>query len=135
MEWMFMPYRRYFDFAGRSGLREYWMFTLFSIVLTAASLGLVVIGKNVEGNGDPTFLFWLGLSILGLWLFASIIPSIAVQVRRFHDQDRSGWMILLGFIPYIGGLIVFVFMCLPGTPGPNRYGDDPFDRSRVDIFN
>ena len=80
-------------------------------------------------------LFWLGGGILALWVLGSIIPSIAVQVRRFHDQDRSGWMILLGFIPYVGSIIVFVFMCLSGTRGPNRYGPDPLDPSNVDIFN
>jgi uncharacterized membrane protein YhaH (DUF805 family) len=39
-------------------------------------------------------------------------------------------MVLLGFIPYVGGLIVFVFMCLPGTPGENYYGPDPLDPHR-----
>lgn len=62
------------------------------------------------------------------------IPGLAVQVRRFHDQDKSGWFILLGFIPYIGGLILFVFMCLEGTRGPNRFGPDPKDPYSEDVF-
>jgi uncharacterized membrane protein YhaH (DUF805 family) len=65
------------------------------------------------------------LMLLGLFGLALFIPSIAVQVRRFHDQDRTGWLILLGLIPYVGGLIVLVFMCLPGTRGTNRFGPDP----------
>lgn len=44
-------------------------------------------------------------------------------------------MILLGFIPYVGGIIVLIFMCLEGTRGPNRYGPDPLDPSNIDIFN
>ena len=48
----------------------------------------------------------------------------AGSVGRLH-QDHSGWFVLLSFIPYIGGLIVLVFMCLPGTRGPNRFGPDP----------
>jgi uncharacterized membrane protein YhaH (DUF805 family) len=61
-------------------------------------------------------------SIVGL-----IVSGLAVEVRRFHDQDRSGWLMLLGLIPYVGFLVVLVFMCLPGTRGPNRFGADPYD--------
>ena len=63
----------------------------------------------------------------GLVAIALFIPSLAVQIRRFHDQDKSGWFVLLAFIPYVGGLIVLVFMCIEGTPGPNRFGSDPKD--------
>ena len=57
--------------------------------------------------------------------FSIIIPSLAVQVRRLHDLDKSGWFILLNFMPFIGSIIVLVFMCMDGTRGPNRFGDDP----------
>ncbi len=53
---------------------------------------------------------------------ALILPSIAVGIRRLHDQDKSGWFILMGFIPFVGGIILIVFFCLPSTPGDNRYG-------------
>ena len=137
MEWMLMPYRRYADFSGRSCRREYWMFTLLSVLVAFGTLAIMLAGGlAAEGSGETAGpLFWVGGGILVIWVLASIIPSIAVQVRRFHDQDRSGWMILLGFIPYVGGIIVFVFMCLSGTRGPNRYGPDPLDPSNVDIFN
>jgi uncharacterized membrane protein YhaH (DUF805 family) len=136
MEWMFMPYRRYADFSGRSRRMEYWMFTLFTIIVAFGAIALMFAGGDFTGDGNTQGpLFWLGGAILGIWGLASFIPSIAVQVRRFHDQDRSGWMILLGFIPYVGSLIVFIFMCLPGTRGPNRFGPDPLDPSNVDIFN
>lgn len=137
MEWMLMPYRRYADFSGRSCRREYWMFTLLSVLVAFGAVvvmlaGGVAAGESGEGAGP---LFWLGGGILALWVLGSIIPSIAVQVRRFHDQDRSGWMILLGFIPYVGSIIVFVFMCLKGTQGPNRFGPDPLDPSNIDVFS
>lgn len=67
----------------------------------------------------------IGLLVGGVGLVALFIPSLAVQIRRFHDQDRSGWFALLCFIPYIGGIILIVFMCIGGTRGPNRFGDDP----------
>ena len=124
MEYMWLPIKRYFDFSGRSRRKEDWMCVLFQIIVLAV---LFVIGGVFGAFNEPADDFatvWVVL--IGLvYLVLFFIPSISVQVRRFHDQDKSGWMILLGFIPYIGGLIVLVFMCLDGTPGPNRYGEDP----------
>jgi uncharacterized membrane protein YhaH (DUF805 family) len=136
MEWMLMPYRRYADFSGRSCRREYWMFTLLSVVVATVAVFVMIAGgvPGTDGDGTPGAGFWLGAALIVIWGLASIIPSIAVQVRRFHDQDRSGWMILLGFIPYVGSLIVFIFMCLKGTTGPNRFGPDPLDPSSIDVF-
>ena len=65
--------------------------------------------------------------IFGLLWLAIIIPSLAVTVRRLHDQDKTGWLVLLGLIPFVGGLILLVFMLLEGTKGPNQYGPDPKD--------
>jgi uncharacterized membrane protein YhaH (DUF805 family) len=63
--------------------------------------------------------------IFAIAMLGLIIPSIAVAVRRMHDQDKSGWMLLLGLIPLIGSIILLVFYCTDGTPGPNQYGPDP----------
>ena len=69
-----------------------------------------------------------------LFSLGIIVPGIAVTVRRLHDRDMSGWFYLLVFIPYLGGLILFVITLLPGTPGENRYGDDPInpDQGQLD---
>ncbi|MBB4615233.1 DUF805 domain-containing protein [Novosphingobium taihuense] len=137
MEWMMMPYRRYADFSGRSRRKEYWMFVLLSLIVTMICMMLMLGGGMMsaeETGSEPGLLFWLGAGLLGIFVLGSFIPSIAVQVRRFHDQDRSGWMVLLGFIPYVGGLIVFIFMCLDGTRGPNRFGSDPKNPHNADIF-
>jgi uncharacterized membrane protein YhaH (DUF805 family) len=53
------------------------------------------------------------------------VPGLAVACRRLHDIDKSFWWILIGLIPFVGGIILLVFACLPGTPGQNRYGPDP----------
>lgn len=124
MDWMFMPYRRYADFEGRSCRREYWTFTLFTFIFLLGVATLLVAG-GIGSNDGGGPLLWIGIVILVIWSFGSIIPSIAVQVRRFHDQDKTGWLVLLGLVPYIGSVIVLVFMCLPGTRGANRYGADP----------
>lgn len=121
-----MPLKRYFDFEGRSRRKEYWMFTLLYALLMIAAFVVVGIGAATSGDsGELNALGMLGFSLLGLIVLIFFIPSIAVQVRRFHDQDKSGWFVLLNLIPSIGGLIVLVFMCLEGTPGDNRFGSDP----------
>ena len=135
MEWMLMPLRRYADFSGRSRRKEYWMFVLFvGLVSVALSLVLTMLGLSADEEGS---LFGVGgamLIIVLLFILAMIIPAIAVQVRRFHDQDKSGWFVLLNLIPYRGGIIVFVFICLDGTRGPNRYGPDPKGGASEEIF-
>ncbi len=136
MNWMLMPLKRYADFSGRSRRTEYWMFTLgYVIALVILAILLGVAGAIGDPNGISG-LSVTALAVLGLLVLALFIPSLAVQVRRFHDQDKSGWFVLLGFIPYIGGLIVIVFMCLPGTVGDNRFGPDPKNPyGGTDVFN
>ncbi len=78
------------------------------------------------------FLFLLGAAtgiisemlnaIVGL---ATILPCLAAGSRRLHDTNRSGWWLLIGFVPAVGGLILLVFMCLDGTPGSNNFGANP----------
>lgn len=68
---------------------------------------------------------WLFLGLAMLWGLIVLIPNLAVTIRRLHDQDKSGWFILLGLIPAIGPLILLVFYFLEGTRGPNRFGPDP----------
>ncbi|WOE74999.1 DUF805 domain-containing protein [Alterisphingorhabdus coralli] len=130
MEWMILPLKRYADFEGRSRRMEYWMFQLFQwlvyIVLilamvATAETGRAPIGETPEFGAVPVIF----LSIFGLFVLGMAIPNIAVTVRRFHDQDQSGWLYLLTLIPYLGPLIVLVFMFLPGTNGENRFGLDP----------
>ena len=128
MEWMLMPLKRYADFSGRSRRKEYWMFVLgvfIAAIILSIIEGVLGLSGMVGGVYGPlTTIFFLAI----------IIPSIAVQVRRFHDQDKSGWFVLLALIPFLGGLIVLVFMCLEGTKGPNRFGPDPKDPAGAEVF-
>ncbi len=112
MNWFVSVVKKYAVFSGRARRKEYWMFFLI-YVLIAIVLGLI------EGMlGDRSFLS----ALLGIALF---VPSLAVTMRRLHDTDRSGWWVLIGFIPLVGGIVLLVFMCLAGTSGSNRYGEDP----------
>jgi uncharacterized membrane protein YhaH (DUF805 family) len=119
LDWMLMPLRRYADFSGRSRRKEYWMF-LLGVVIAAVVLSIVEGILGVSGMVGGVYGPLTTLLLLGVF-----IPSLACQVRRFHDQDKSGWFVLLAFIPILGGLAVLVFMCLEGNRGPNRYGEDP----------
>lgn len=129
LDWMTMPLKRYTDFSGRSRRKEYWMFVL-GVFIVAVVLGIIegilgLSGMVAGAYGPLTAIFLLGI----------IVPSIAVQVRRFHDQDKSGWFVLLALIPFLGGLIVLVFMCLEGTKGANRFGPDPKDPAGTEVFS
>lgn len=123
MDYMLMPFRRYADFSGRSRRKEYWMFALFYVIALAAVVMLILVAATVKSE----MLTSLVAIVTALFALGSFIPSLAVQVRRFHDQELSGWLILINLVPTIGSIIVLVMMCIEGTRGPNRYGPDPKD--------
>ena len=129
MEWMIMPLKRYADFSGRSRRKEFWMFTLLLIIINLmVTSAFALVGGSASLLSDTAGLVvFAGGGFIYLVIFCALflIPGLAVTVRRLHDQDKSGWFILIGVIPYIGGLILLGMMCLPGTTGPNRYGPDP----------
>ncbi|MCX7555262.1 DUF805 domain-containing protein [Xanthomonadaceae bacterium JHOS43] len=105
---------------GRIGRKAFWLFTvaLIAIYVIAAFAGGVSVDPS---TGMPGYAAWFWILMLVL-----IWPSIAVQAKRWHDQDRSAWWILINFVPFVGGLISLV-MCgfIAGTPGPNRFGEAP----------
>ena len=123
MEWMILPLKRYADFSGRSRRKEYWMFFLLNLIV-AVVLNILLGGAMLSGGEDGA-IGGVGALLIVVYALATFIPGLAVTVRRFHDQDKSGWMVLLALIPLVGGLIMLVFMCLEGTRGPNRFGNDP----------
>ena len=120
--WVLMPLRRYPEFTGRSSRKEFW---LFFGALTAVAFCLLAIwidDTDYDGTGAVGVFAVLTLAIC---LLGTLVPYIALQVRRFHDQGRSGFFALLNLIPYVGGLIVLAFMLVEGTKGENEYGSDP----------
>lgn len=118
MSWFVTVLKRYATFRGRAGRPEYWYFILIYLV---CSLGLAVLDAIV-GTASKDDGFGLFSGLFGL---ALLLPSIAVSVRRLHDTDRTGWWLLLNFIPVIGSIVLLVFAIQRGTPGSNRYGDGP----------
>ena len=102
----------YFDFSGRSSRSEYWWFLLFVMIV---NIVVSILANTNAAIGTVAVLVYLGL----------LIPMVAVQVRRLHDIDRSGWWILISFVPLVGAILLLVWHCSKGTHGDNRFGKDP----------
>lgn len=94
-------FSKYATFDGRATRSEYWWFFLFTFLVSAA---LSIVSEALSG------VFSLGV----------LLPSLAVGVRRLHDIDKSGWFLLLWFIPIIGWIILIVWVIQEGKE-PNRF--------------
>lgn len=103
---------KYADFSGRAARPEFWWFYLFGLIVMIAAIIIDWIISSVIGFS----IFQLLVSL------ALIAPQLAVGARRLHDTDRSGWMMLVGFIPILGLILLIYWFCQPGTQGQNRYG-------------
>lgn len=150
MNWMILPLKRYAEFSGRSRRKEFWMFALlqaivltvlYAIIFATAGSSTMLGGAGME-SAIASGGFGIGFMLIGLWVLAMIIPSIAVSVRRLHDREMSGWWylgyVVASFIPllnFIAFIAYVVIMALPGTPGPNKYGEDPKSQSVEEVFS
>lgn len=120
------------------------MFVLFQFLvmfaLVVVGFGLTAItGGGTSENPGPAATAVNGLVgiLFIIFILGSMIPSLSVAVRRLHDSEKSGWFLLLAFVPF-GSLVLLIFYCLDGTPGPNRFGPDPKGRGgarTADVFN
>lgn len=106
-------FEKYFDFEGRANIKEYWIPALINFVIMIILLNTVTI---------------LG-RIFGLLTF---IPSIAISVRRLHDINKSGWLLLIGVIPFVGALVVFILMLQPSVYEGNKYGDNAIESEVIE---
>ncbi|MDJ1006542.1 MAG: DUF805 domain-containing protein [Paracoccaceae bacterium] len=110
-------FANFFTLSGRASRSEYWYFFLFCFV-GSFLLGLVdgiVFGTSMNGLAPISTIFSLLV----------VIPGIALGFRRLHDIDKSGWWLLLNFVPVIGWLVLIYFLVKKGTEGANSYGLDP----------
>ncbi|HLS21890.1 MAG TPA: DUF805 domain-containing protein [Paenalcaligenes sp.] len=118
MNWYLEVLRKYAVFTGRARRKEYWFFVLFNVIF------LIILSFLDRALGTFNMQSGVGLLTSIYWL-AVLIPAIAVGVRRLHDIGRSGWWLLLVFIPVIGPLIILVMMLFNSQPGDNAYGPNP----------
>lgn len=111
MNWYVDVLKNYAGFSGRARRKEYWMFTLIHLIVAAVLLGL--------GMAIDTTIPYI------IYIVATIIPSLAVMVRRLHDTGRSGWWFLISFVPLVGGIVLLVFLASEGKQEPNEHGQNP----------
>jgi len=122
MEWYLKVLRQYADFNGRARRKEFWMYYLITCMLM---IGLTMVGGIIAIVTDTPALMMGVLVIIILYYVATLIPTLAVIVRRLHDTNNSGWMYCVTFIPMVGGIWLIVLLCTDGTLGENQYGPDP----------
>ena len=118
---------RYRDFKGRSRRSEYWFIQLFLVVtnIAVAIIDLALMGWDVD-----RFIANGGGGIVGLvWILVTIVPALAVLVRRLHDTGKSGWWVLVGFLPLVGAIVLLVFTVTESSPGENKFGPSPKESS------
>jgi uncharacterized membrane protein YhaH (DUF805 family) len=115
-------FRKYADFTGRAPRSEYWWFGLLIWVVLGGLALLQLIPTGIDRNGYESHHFELVFMLAGpLLVIGVLLPAVAVLVRRLHDANFSGWFALLGLIPAIGGIIVFVLTVLPSNPEGARF--------------
>lgn len=121
----------YANFSGRARRREYWMFTLINglislvLYLPAMFLGFDPASTATgETSTSVNPLVYIFLGLYALYSLAMLVPSLAVLVRRLHDTGKSGWWVLIGFIP-LASLVLLVFTIMDSQPGANKWGPNP----------
>ena len=116
-------FKNYVNFSGRSRRAEYWYVVLFQIIVSVAlSLLSTALAALTDGNTVVSII----MSVLSYgWYLATIIPGLALTIRRLHDLGKSGLYILFILIPIAGSIILLVWEATDGTPEPNEYGYSP----------
>jgi len=118
MDWYLKVLRQYSDFEGRAQRSEYWFFVLINVIVTF----ILAFLDSAFGMFDPQTGWGVLSAVYALALF---LPSLAVSVRRLHDTGRSGWWMLLLFVPMVGALVLIFFFVLESQADANRYGMNP----------
>jgi uncharacterized membrane protein YhaH (DUF805 family) len=117
-------YRNYAVFSGRASRAEYWWVVLFFVIVYAVLYALTLaLGLSV-GSADQTaatVIIAVFGGIAGIIFLGSLVPSIAIQVRRLHDANYSGGLYFLHLIPYVGSLIVLILTLMPSSPFGVRF--------------
>jgi len=107
--WKLVVLERYAQFTGRARRAEFWWYALANFIITF----VLQLLTGVSG------IFW---ALYVIYVLAVLIPGIAVGIRRLHDTGRSGWWILIAFIPLVGAIVLIVFFATDSTHGTNQYG-------------
>lgn len=112
-----------FSSKGRIRRSQYWLWSFATAIVLTVVLGVAAVAFG--GGSSDHFSVLFGLVYFAVFILALVI-GINLQVKRWHDRDKSGWWMLISLIPLIGGIWAFVECgCLDGTQGPNKFGPSP----------
>jgi uncharacterized membrane protein YhaH (DUF805 family) len=122
-------WKKYATFSGRASRGEFWWAYLgVAIIFFGAEIvaGIVIAAyvliAHASGQSQDPSPFGLIVSLLvTVAVFGILIPQLAITVRRLHDTNRSGWYILMGCIPWAGGIILLVFTVGETNPAGARF--------------
>jgi uncharacterized membrane protein YhaH (DUF805 family) len=118
LSWYLEALKKYAVFSRRARRKEFWMFFFINLLISVVLIAI----DSLIGTFSPQTGFGL---LQGLYSLAVLIPSIAVTVRRLHDTGRTGWWILISLVPFVGGIVLLIFMLLDSQAGVNQYGPNP----------
>jgi len=111
-------FENYANFRGRARRSEYWYFTLMNLIIfIIAAILDSALGLNFAPL--PYGLIYAAVAVL------TIIPGLAVAVRRLHDVGKSGWFYFIVLIPLVGAIWLLVLFCTEGEQGTNKWGPNP----------
>ena len=109
---------KYATFSGRARRSEFWFFYLAYVVLYAVAAA--VFGGIGSALNKPGIA-----AVAVVVLLALALPMLAAVVRRLHDTGRSGWWYFIGLVPFVGPIVMIVFLVQDSVPGDNAYGPSP----------
>ncbi len=125
MEWYLKVLKNYANFEGRARRKEYWMFTLFNMLINFGIIAILIALTAITAEVELSVIAMILWGIFFLYIVGMIIPTLAVTVRRLHDTGNSGWMYLVSMIPFVGGIWLLILTITEGDQGRNQYGADP----------
>jgi len=108
--WKNVVLNNYTNFEGRAGRAEFWWYVLANLIIYLVLFVLI----------SASSIFSL---VYVVYALGTLLPSIAVAIRRLHDTNKSGWLLLLSLVPLVGGIILIVFYAIAGDTGSNTYGE------------
>lgn len=123
MDYFLDPFRKFKDFSGRATRKQFWIPAVinFLIIYLLSGLDVLLGTRSIQGQGY----------ISSLYSLITLLPMIALGVRRLHDTNRSGWWYLFTLVPIVGPITVLIFFGKPSQAGPNKYDPQPAPVSQI----
>jgi len=121
------PYARFAQFEGRSDRKEFWQYVLFYVIAMCilSMLDNMLFGGAYHYTDDGWDISYDRGILGGIFWLVSLVPWIALQIRRLHDTNKTGWLVLFWWIPIIGWILLLIWYCAKGDPVSNAYGEPP----------